>query len=78
MRTHNTGVVSSIPPCVTFKTPLARKETQNRLMNATLEPSLVSATLEIEYATQFKGSLLTCIALLCSSVTAFAEIDLLG
>ena len=25
MRTHNAGVVSSIPPCVTIKTPLARK-----------------------------------------------------
>ena len=35
MRTHNTGVVSSIPPCVTFKTSLARKATGNHLMNST-------------------------------------------
>ena len=35
MRTHNTGVVSSIPPCVTFKTPLVRKATGNHLMNST-------------------------------------------
>ena len=25
MRNHNTGVASSIPPCVTFKTPLVKK-----------------------------------------------------
>ena len=35
MRTHNTGVVSSIPPCVTFKTPLVMKATGNHLMNST-------------------------------------------
>ena len=57
MWTHNKGVVSSIPPCVTFKTPLAKKATGNHLMNSTsLEKlralSLVAATLEIEYATQ--------------------------
>ena len=34
-RTHNTGVVSSIPQCVTFKMPLARKGTGNQLMNST-------------------------------------------
>ena len=55
MRTHNTGVVSSIPPCVTFKTPLVRKATGNHLMKSiSLEKlralSLVSATLEIEHA----------------------------
>ena len=35
MRTHNTGVVSSMPPCVTFKTPLARKVTGNHLLKST-------------------------------------------
>ena len=35
MRTHNTGLVSSIPPCVTFKTPFVRKATGNHLMNST-------------------------------------------
>ena len=34
MRTHNTGFVSSIPPCVTFKTPLVRKATGNNPMNS--------------------------------------------
>ena len=58
MQTHNTGGVSSIPPCVTFKTPLVRKAMGNHLIISTsLEKlraqSLVSATLEIEYATQF-------------------------
>ena len=56
MWTYNTGVVSLIPPCVTFKTPLVRKAAGNHLMNSTsLENlralSLVSAALEIEYAT---------------------------
>ena len=32
---HNTGVVSSIPPCVTFKKPLVRRATGNYLMNST-------------------------------------------
>ena len=54
---RNTGVVSSIPPCVTFKTPLVRKATGNHLMNSSSQAKLralplVSATLEIEYATQ--------------------------
>ena len=59
MRTHNTWVVSSIPPSVTFKTPLVvRKATGNHIMNSTyLEKlralSLVSAKLEIEYALEF-------------------------
>ena len=35
MQTHNIGVVSSIPPCVIFKTPLVRKATGNHLMNST-------------------------------------------
>ena len=57
MRTHNTGVVSSIPPFVTFKVPLVRMATGNHLMKSTSLDrlralSLVSATLEIEYATQ--------------------------
>ena len=61
MRTHNTGVVSSIPPSVTFNTPLVRKATRNHLMNSTsLEKlralPLVSATLVIEYATQMLHS----------------------
>ena len=34
MRTLNKGAVSSIPPCVIFKTPLARKATGNHLMNS--------------------------------------------
>ena len=56
MRTHNRRVVSSILSCVIFKTPLVRKATGSHLMNSTsLEKtqSLVSATLEIEYATQY-------------------------
>ena len=58
MRTHNTGVVSSIPPCINFKTPLVRKAMGNHLINSiSLEKRLralplVSATLEIEYAMQ--------------------------
>ena len=62
MRTLNTGVVSPIPPCVIFKMPLARKATGNHLMNSTFleklrAASLVAATLEIEYATEFKATL---------------------
>ena len=57
MRTHNTGVVSPIPLCVTFKTPYARKTTGNHLMNPTPKKILralssVSATLKVKYATQ--------------------------
>ena len=29
---HNAGAVSSIPPCVTIKTPLVRKATGNHLI----------------------------------------------
>ena len=32
---YYTGVVSSIPLCVTFKTPLVRKATGNQLMDYT-------------------------------------------
>ena len=65
MRTHNAGVVSSIPPCVTFKTPLVRKAMGSHLLNSTsLEkthsPVSGSATLEIEYATQFIGPIAFC------------------
>ena len=35
MWTHNTGIVSWIPPCVTFKTPLVMKAMGNHLMNST-------------------------------------------
>ena len=35
MRTHNTGNVSSIPPCVKMKMLLVRKATGNQLMNLT-------------------------------------------
>ena len=35
MRTHNIGVVSSIPPCVTLKAPFMRKATENHIMNST-------------------------------------------
>ena len=49
-RTHNTGVVSSIPPCVTFKTPLARKSTGNRLMNSTSLETTQSAVAGFSYA----------------------------
>ena len=35
MRTHNTGVVSWIPPCVPIKTSLVRKATGNHLINST-------------------------------------------
>ena len=50
---------SSIPPCVTIKTPLVRKGTGNQFIKIHFPRkrlralSLVSATLEIEYATQF-------------------------
>ena len=50
---HNTGVVSSIPPCVTIKAPLTRKAKGNHLIKSiSLEKteSPVSATLEIEFA----------------------------
>ena len=62
VRTHNTGFVSSNPKRVTMKMPLVRKVTVNHLMKSTsLEKlralSLVSATLEIEYATQFLAQL---------------------
>ena len=55
MWTDNTAVVSSIHPCVTIKAPLVRKATGNHLIKSTsLEKlrvlSLISATLEIEYA----------------------------
>ena len=58
MQTHNTGVFILIPPCVTTKTPLARKSTGSRLIKSiSLEKLralyLASATLEMEYATQF-------------------------
>ena len=54
---RNTWVASVIPPCVTFKAPLARKATGNHLINSTSLGKLralypVSASLEIEYATQ--------------------------
>ena len=58
MRTHNTGVVSSIPPCATIKTPSVRKAVGNHLIKSTLIVklrALVTATLEIEYATQFSN-----------------------
>ena len=35
MLTHNAGVVSSMPPCVTFKTPLVRKATGIHLIKST-------------------------------------------
>ena len=35
VQTHNAGVITSIPPCVAFKTPLVRKATGNHLMNST-------------------------------------------
>ena len=54
---HNRGAASSNPACVTIITPSVRKATGNDLMNSTsLEQNsralaLVSATLEIGYAT---------------------------
>ena len=52
------AVVSSIPPCLTFRMPLARKATGNHLKNSNPQEKLralsqVFATLEIEYAKQF-------------------------
>ena len=35
MWTQNIGVVSSIPSCVTFKTPLVKKAMGDHLMNST-------------------------------------------
>ena len=32
MQTHNAGVVSSILPCITIKTPLMRKATGNHVL----------------------------------------------
>ena len=57
-RVSNPGVVSSSPTPVTFKTPLVRKATGNHLIKSTSLVKrlralfLVSATLEVEYATQ--------------------------
>ena len=61
MQTHKTVVVSSNSTCVTIKAPFVRKAKKNHLnLSASLENtpffgalSLVFATLEIEYATQF-------------------------
>ena len=58
MRTRNTGVVSSNPTCVTIGVPLVRKVSGNQFIKSiSLEKLralfLVSATLEIEHATQF-------------------------
>ena len=57
VRTHSTRVVRSNPARVTIKTPLVGKATGNHLINSISlvkdSESLVSATLEIEYATQF-------------------------
>ena len=50
MRTHNTEVVSSIPPCVTFKTPLVRKASGNHLMNSTSLENTQSAISGFCYA----------------------------
>ena len=50
------GVVSSNPTRVTIDIPLARKATENHLIKSTSlfrALSLVSATPQIEYATQF-------------------------
>ena len=56
MQIHNTGVASSIPPCVIIKMPLVRKATGNHQMNSTSLKKLralplVSATLKIEFVT---------------------------
>ena len=53
-----TGILSSIPPCVTIKTPPVRKTTGNGLIKSTCREKLraltmVSATLEIKYSKQF-------------------------
>ena len=50
--THDTGVVSSNPACVALKTSLGRKAMGNHRIKSTFLLSLVSAKLEIEYATQ--------------------------
>ena len=58
MWTYDTGVISSNPARVTIKMPLTSKATGNHLVKSTFlvksrALSLVSATIEIEYATQF-------------------------
>ena len=58
MQTHTIEVLSLNSARVTIKPPLVRKATENHLMKPTslvkLTPlSLVSAKLEIEYATRF-------------------------
>ena len=58
MRAHNTRVSSLIPLCVTIKTPLVREAAENQLTKSiSLKKfralSLVSATLDIECATQY-------------------------
>ena len=45
MRTHNTRVSSSIPLCVTIKTPLVRKATRNHLIKSTSLEKLQSSHL---------------------------------
>ena len=57
VRTHNVGVVSSNSTCVIRKALWMRKATGNHLIKSTFPAklralSLVSATLEIEYAMQ--------------------------
>ena len=50
MQTHNTGVASSIPPCVTFKTPFVRKATGNHLIKLTSQENTQSAVSGFCYA----------------------------
>ena len=62
MRTHDTWAVSSTPTCVTVRMQLAMKAKGNHLIKSTSTEklralSLVSATLEIEYATQLDSQL---------------------
>ena len=60
MHTHNVGVMSSNPACVTIKAPLTGKTSQRKPPHKStfLEKlrALVSAKLEIEYATQFSNT----------------------
>ena len=80
--THNTGVGSSIPLCVTIKTPLVRKAMGSHLKkplatNKLRALSLVSATLEIEYAMQyFAKPVFYPISLMCVAILTITFFNL--
>lgn len=62
VRTLNTGVKSSIPALLTIKTPLTSQSTGNTLIKSisleeTQSPVPVSATRQLDYATQLNDNI---------------------